>query len=131
MSNFNFSDFKIQVDESLLRHKSILDIVSKSAESNAKINRAIMKSVTSCGCIEINAKKQDIPNDITFADLSKYMDSHISGTLCNQCREKIEEELGTHLFYITAICNLLNIELEDVLKSESSKLKTLGIFRLL
>lgn len=131
MSNFNFSDFKVQVDESLLRHKSILDIVSKSAESNAKINRAIMKSVTSCGCIEIQAKRQDIPNDITFADLSKYMDSHINGSLCSQCREKIEEELGTHLFYITAICNLLGIELEDVLKKESSKLKTLGIFSLL
>ena len=54
-----------EVKHSLVRHKSILDIMTKLQEYNSRINRAIAKSVTSCGCIEMHAKKQEfeqLPN---------------------------------------------------------------------
>ena len=55
MKDIIFDNFQNSVNNSLLRHKSILDILSKYAESNARVNRAIAKSVTNCGCIKINA----------------------------------------------------------------------------
>lgn len=130
MSNFDFSNFKDTVDDVLIRHKSILDIITKLQETNSKINRAIIKSVTNCGCIQIEGKLQEAPEDITFDELSGYMSSHISGELCETCKEKIEQELGNHLFYITATCNLLDIKLENVLKKEHDKIKTLGKYSL-
>ncbi len=53
-------DFQNEVSKSLIRHKSILDIMTKLDEYNARINRAVAKSVTSCGCISIDAKKQNL-----------------------------------------------------------------------
>ncbi|MCT4508928.1 MAG: DUF1573 domain-containing protein [Tepidibacter sp.] len=131
MSEFNFDKFENSVSNSLIRHKSILDIITKLEESNSKTNRAIIKSVTNCGCIEISGKKQSPPKDIAFNELSNYMDNHIVGNLCDNCKEKIEEELGNHLFYIQSICNCLNVSLEDVFKKENNKLQTLGIYNLL
>ncbi|SHK21124.1 DUF1573 domain-containing protein [Tepidibacter formicigenes] len=131
MTDFNFADFKNEVNNALIRHKSILDIITKLEETNSKINRAIIKSVTSCGCIQIQGNKQETPENISFNELKEYMKSHINGDLCEICKEKIEEELGNHLFYITAACNLLDINIEYVLKKENNKLKTLGKYSLL
>ncbi|KXZ38944.1 MazG nucleotide pyrophosphohydrolase domain-containing protein [Alkalithermobacter thermoalcaliphilus JW-YL-7 = DSM 7308] len=128
--SFDISKFKSVVNESLIRHKSILDVLTKLQETNSRINRAVIKSVTSCGCIQIDCKKQDLPKDITFGELSEYMDSHIRGDLCDVCKEKIEQELGDHMFYITALCNLLNMDLEDILKDEYKKITTLGKYSL-
>lgn len=36
----------------LIRHKSILDATSKMQEYCARVNRAIAKAVTCCGCIK-------------------------------------------------------------------------------
>jgi hypothetical protein len=63
MKDIIFDDFQNAVNESLLRHKSILDILSKLNETEARINRAVTKSVTNCGCVEINASKQQLPED--------------------------------------------------------------------
>ena len=60
MKDIIFDDFQNSVDNSLLRHKSILDILSKYQDSQARTTRAICKAVTNCGCIEINAFKQSI-----------------------------------------------------------------------
>ena len=48
-----------QVEDVLIRHRSILDIITKLDEYTSRINRAVIKSVTYCGCIEIHATKQD------------------------------------------------------------------------
>ena len=52
-----------QVEKVLIRHKSILDITTKLNEYATRINRAVAKSVTSCGCIEIHATKQNYDKD--------------------------------------------------------------------
>ena len=40
----------------------------------------------------------------------------------------IEREIGNNLFYLTSLCNALNINLYDVLLKESDKMNTLGKF---
>ena len=57
--NLTYNDFQEQVDNVLIRHKSVIDILTKLNEYTARINRAVAKSVTTCGCIEIHATKQD------------------------------------------------------------------------
>jgi len=130
MKDVIFDDFQNIVSESLVRHKSIIDVLTKLQESEARLSRAIAKSVTTCGCLEINAKKQEIPDeipdDMTLENFHDYMNSHVTGKLCNNCREVLEKELGNNIFYIVSLCNTLNLNLYDVFLKEYNQLKMLG-----
>ncbi|MGI6143345.1 MAG: DUF1573 domain-containing protein [bacterium] len=123
-------EFQQRVDECLIRHRSILDVLAKLQEGPSRTNRAVTKAVTSCGCLQIKATKQNIPVEVPMEKLGQYVESHLEGKLCPDCRDIIESELGATLFYIAALCNLLDIDLYDVLVKEHKKLKTLGVFNL-
>jgi hypothetical protein len=122
--------FQAQVDEYLIRHRSVLDVMTKLQESTARINRAIAKAVTNCGCISVSATKQHFPADIGLSDIRQYVQTHVDGKLCERCAETVESEIGAELFYIAALCNLLELDLEAIRKKEHSRIKTLGIFNL-
>lgn len=129
MKDIIFDDFQNSVNDSLLRHRSILDIMSKYTESTARVNRAITKAVTNCGCIKINAEKQNLLNDnMSIDELNSCLQSHVSGELCDSCREIIEKEMGNNLFYLTSLCNALDVNLYDILINEYDKINTLGKF---
>lgn len=123
-------EFQDLVDDMLIQHQSILDILSKGQEASARVNRAVVKSVTSCGCISVIARKNVIPEDATLADLKHILSSHLQGNLCPACREIIAAELGKQLFYITALANTLGFSLEDILEREKANLTTLTIYNL-
>ena len=129
MNDLIFDDLQNCIDSSLIRHKSIIDVITKYSESTSKVNRAIAKAVTTCGCININAHKQDIYNTKELNSPTN-VDNHINGALCNDCREVIEKELGNNIFYLMALCNTLNINLYDVIIKEYNKVNTLGKFNL-
>ncbi|MCX0402306.1 DUF1573 domain-containing protein [Clostridium perfringens] len=130
MKDVIFDDFQNSVNNSLLRHKSILDILSKYQESQARASRAICKAVTNCGCIGICAKKQNMleDTDLSLEELNPRLSSHIKGDLCENCREVIEREIGNNLFYLTSLCNALDLNLFDILLKEYNKMDTLGKF---
>ncbi|SMB84495.1 hypothetical protein SAMN00017405_2348 [Desulfonispora thiosulfatigenes DSM 11270] len=121
-------DFQETVREYLIRHQSILDIISKSQETNAYISRALTKAITQCGCIELNSKKINLPESSTISDIKDAYNSQLKGNLCSTCSEIIEQELGKNLFYIVALCNALELDLEDILLKENKKVKALGRF---
>ena len=122
--------FQSTVKSLLIRHQSILDILSKGQESSARVNRAVVKSVTSCGCHAVNAHKKPVPPDASLADLKELLNSQLEGFICDNCRDIIEAELGKQLFYIAALSNALDISLTDVLYQEHKKLQTLTVFNL-
>lgn len=127
MKDLIFDEFQNAVDSCLLRHKSILDIMTKLQESHARVNRAVIKSVTSCGCLKVDAKKQCIHENIDNIDLDDINDSfdtHLSGKLCDNCREVIEREMGNNFFYMTSLCNTLDINLYDVFLKEYKRITT-------
>lgn len=128
MKDIIFDNFQDSVNQSLLRHRSILDIMTKYSESNSRVNRAIAKSVTSCGCIKIDASKQNISHDDSIDNLCNCLNTHLNGQLCDNCREVIEREMGNNLFYLTSLCNALDISLYDILLKENDKINTLGKF---
>lgn len=130
MKDLLYDHFQDSVGELLVRHKSILDVLTKFQESQSRVNRAVVKAVTTCGCIEINSKKQNYSEEISLQDLKNYMDTHLKGNLCPNCRDVIEKELGNNLFYVAALCNELDISMYDVLLKEYEKMQTLGIYNL-
>ncbi|MEA4826927.1 MAG: DUF1573 domain-containing protein, partial [Clostridium sp.] len=107
MKDVIFDDFQNAVDECLLRHRSLLDIMTKLQESEGRINRAIAKSVTNCGCIKIEATKQTLSKDdnIDIDSLRKHLNTHLEGHICGNCRDVLEREIGNNLFYLTSLCN--------------------------
>lgn len=130
MSNLHCQDFQQTVANFLLRHQSILDILSKSQEANARINRAVIKAVTSCGCIKVNADKKPLPPEACLNDLKSLLDSHLEGNICETCRDIIVDEIGRSLFYYTALCNTLEIDLQEVIEKENNKVSMLGKFNM-
>ena len=122
-------DFQSGISKVLVRHKSVLDIMTKMEEYNARINRAVVKAVTNCGCISIEAKKQEFTGE-SYKDLPETLDNHVRGELCEQCKEVLDLEMGNYLFYITALCDTLGLSLSDILENEYKRNKTLGLFNL-
>ncbi len=126
----NCKVFQEAVDAYLIRHRSILDVLSKFQESSARVNRAVAKAVTSCGCLEINACRQPATATMSITEFRQCVDSHLRGELCESCCEIIASEIGMSLFYQAALCNLLGLDLDELLAQEAQRLKTLGIFNL-
>ncbi|MCA0758379.1 DUF1573 domain-containing protein [Paenibacillus sp. N4] len=130
MSAPTLNQFQMQVSELLLRHRSLLDVMSKFGQSGASVNRAVTKAVTDCGCIELNARKQEYSDELNLEGAKETLQSHISGAVCEHCRDVLKSELGRNLFYMTALCNQLDIKLDDVIAEEYKKCSTLGLFNL-
>jgi hypothetical protein len=123
-------EFQQQVSELLLRHRSLLDVVTKYSQSNASVNRAVAKSVTECGCIQLNARNQGFSEQMEPDQARLQSKSHMNGQLCENCRDVIQSEMGKNLFYLSALSNLLDVNLEDVVAKEADKCSTLGFFNL-
>lgn len=130
ITDIQAEDFQCAVEETLLRNKSVLDILSKMQVAYARVNRAVAKAVTSCGCIRIDASKQRYEKDADLMEISELLDSHLRGKLCDNCRNIIEDELGGAIFYLTALCSSLDINLYDVMLKEKKSLKMLGRYSL-
>lgn len=126
MKDLITTDYQDCVDNILVRNKSILDILSKMNITQAKIERCISKSVTHCGCIEINAKKQSSSDSLE--DYQKNASFHIKNHLCDDCKNNLEKEMGNHLFYYAALCNALDMDMYDIILKEKQNLETLGKF---
>lgn len=69
--------------------------------------------------------------DASYSQLKKYMSNHVQGELCDICKEKVEHELASNFFYLTALCNVFNINIEDMLSNYNEQLKALGKYGLL
>ncbi|MBG9788472.1 DUF1573 domain-containing protein [Brevibacillus laterosporus] len=123
-------DFQEQVSNLLIRHRSVLDVMTKLQESSARTNRALTKAVTDCGCVEITALKQAFDPASTLHDNQPHLDTHFSGQLCEHCRDIVTAEIGKNLFYLAALCNVTDISLSKVLEVETDRLNTLGVFNL-
>ena len=131
MKDLICDEFQNVVGDLLIRHSSILDILSKLAESSSRVNRAVVKSITDCGCLSIQAQKVQFPENVeSFDELRQFLDSHLRGEICPNCEEVVFSELGKMLFYSAALCNTLNISLYDVFIKEYKEALTLGIFNM-
>jgi len=123
-------EFQSKVTDLLLRHRSLIDVMTKFGQSSASVNRSVSKAITDCGCIELNARKQQYSDELNLEDAKTTLQSHLSGQMCEHCRDAIQNELGRNLFYMTALCNLMDIELDEVISKEYDKCSTLGLFNL-
>jgi phosphoribosyl-ATP pyrophosphohydrolase len=120
--------FQETVKETLIRHRSVLDVMAKLQETTARVNRAVTKSVTTCGCVKIVAEKQVFPADASLEEAREMLTHHVQGKLCEQCQEMVEQEIGHSLFYLAALCNIFDVSLYDILLKEQKRISTLGVF---
>ncbi len=130
MKDLIYDEFQNAVQDITIRHSTLLDIITKLNQGASDTNRAVVKSITNCGCISLNTKKTDMPENITLDEMKNYKHDHIDGQLCKDCRDAIEEELGNTFFYIAALCNKLDLNIYDILLKEYSTITTLGKFNL-
>jgi len=130
MGNLDLDKFQNVVAEYLVRHKSILDVLSKNQEVASRVQRSVVKAVTNCGCVRIEASKQVYPDSVEFSELKDYLSTHLHGTLCKECRDAIENDIGRSVFYLAALCNLLGLDMKDIVGHEYSRVTALGMFNL-
>ena len=131
MKDLICDEFQNTVANLLIRHHSVLDVVSKLSEATCRVNRSVVKSVTDCGCVSIQAQKIQLPDNIeSINELKSYLDNHLRGQLCPQCEDVITSELGKLLFYTAALCNTVNINLYDVFIKEHKEAEALGVYNM-
>jgi hypothetical protein len=130
MAELSEGTFQRTVSEYLIRHRSILDVESKLSEAVARVNRAVAKAVTTCGCISIHASRQRFPAELSLTEVRDLMQSHLQGSLCDRCREALETEMGMTLFYLAAACSLFGLDLDSIMRKEHNRVATLGVFHL-
>ncbi|RJQ12038.1 MAG: DUF1573 domain-containing protein [Bacillota bacterium] len=126
MADLRCRDFQETVGRYLARHKSVLDLMSKLQEASARTNRAVAKAVTSCGCVQVVAAKQQVPDDASYSDIARHMQTHLEGDLCENCREALEGEVGRQLLYLAGLCEVAGLCLATVLEKEHDRLSALG-----
>ena len=112
-------DFQIVVEEYVERNKNLLDTMSKYQTASSRLNRAVTKAATQCGCISLTGRKR-----------SGQVKTGVEGKLCKNCREAIEKEMGDVLFYHAAMCNALGLSIYDVMLKEKQTLFALGEYSL-
>ncbi|MBQ8541528.1 MAG: DUF1573 domain-containing protein [Clostridia bacterium] len=118
-------DFQDTVSKFHIWNKSILDIMSKLQSASSKINRAAVKSVTGCGCVEIDGRKSTV-------SFEKQENScQMRGDLCDECRANMEREIGEGFYYMVCMCNALNLNLDKIIQKETDRVKTLGKYNLM
>ena len=130
LKDIMLDEFQYTVMELLVRNKSIIDSITKFQDSNARVNRSIVKAVTHCGCIKINAKKQAFHESEEFEEVQNAMETHLEGKLCDNCKDIIEKEIGRNLFYLASICNTLDLNIYDILLKELERVRLLGKYSL-
>jgi hypothetical protein len=123
-------EFQASVSSHLIQNKSILDAITKLNESSLRVQRAVTRAVTQCGCIRIDASRQRIPEVASLEQLGKLLDSHVRGELCNDCRDNVETEVGNALCYIAAVCELVGVSMYDCLIGVDKRIRALGMFHL-
>ena len=121
-------EFQKKTENLVVRNANILDIITKCQGSCDKICRSTVKSATGCGCIEISAEKE-IPA-LTRPLLSPRQRSGIDGTLCPECKSRVENEIGETLFYIASLCNALELSLSEIMQQEIKRVEILGRYSL-
>jgi len=130
LADLSCDDFQDSVCEYLIRHRSVLDVMSKFQEASARVNRAMAKAVPTCGCLEVQAHRQKFPEDVSLQDLRRLVCSHLSGELCPECREALETELGQTVFYVAALCAITGLDMSEIMAKEYDRLRMLGLFNL-
>ena len=123
MADLKSEDFQKKVSHLIIRNQNVLDILTKCQGACGKICRSSIKTATGCGCLKINAEKKlpQIPSEEMTG---------ISGTLCTECKEIIENEIGEMLFYIAGLCNALGLSMRDIMKKEIKNIEVLGKYSL-
>lgn len=130
MGTVKLDEFQDLVSQLLIRHRSVLDVLSKTQETTARVNRSITKAITECGCVEVIAKKQHYDSNKSLQENKHQLETHFSGPLCEHCKEVVTAEIGKNLFYLTALCNIAEIKMSDVITTEADRLNTLGVFNM-
>ena len=130
MKEADCTEFQKTVSEYLVQNRSILDVMTKLQDAATRVNRALAKTVTTCGCLRVEASKQELPEDVTFSHVADYVKTHLQGKMCPNCADVIETELGNAMFYLAATCCLLELDLKNVLERENDRINTLGVYSL-
>jgi len=131
-NNTELENFQTFITDILIRNKSILDQTTKLQDACTHLCRTISKAATSCGCITIDANKQQYTffEDTSLEEIKNLMHTHVNGELCENCQELLEKELGRTLFYLGAIANTFDISLSAVLEKEKRRTEMLGKYSL-
>ena len=129
MSTSKPEDFQQKVATLIVRNQNVLDILTKCQGAWGKICRSTVKTATGCGCLKITAQK----TLASFGDDEEFSPEEVSGvcgSLCSECRSRIENEIGEVLFYIAGLCNALGLSMGDIMKKEIKNVEVLGKYSL-
>ncbi len=106
--------FQTYVDEKVTNNQKISEILKEFNENSYNLYKVITQCEIQCGCIQPRDNLEYELNNINYDQLLKlYINS-----ACDECREKIESQIGKCLLSLTSVCSLCGINIADVFIKE-------------
>jgi len=92
MKDLLFDEFQTTVDDALIRNSSLLDILSRLDEFSARTHRATIKSITQCGCIQVNSTTVNLNDEKTLAELKEKGEKILVGSYALVVAKKLRKK---------------------------------------
>lgn len=111
--------FQAYVDEKVTDKQRMSDILKEFNDNSYDLFKVIVQCEIQCGCIKSAESIEYEQNNINYEQLLRlYINS-----ACNECREKIETQIGKCVLSLTSVCSLCGINIADVFIKENRNIQ--------
>ena len=120
-----------KADEYLIINPAALQILMQISHSGLQLQQAVIRASNNCGCVKLSTKKTLLPKEASWQDLKNQPTGDELQGLCPECRSLIKDKMGSMLFYIAALANAFDIDMDEIIQKEINQLDILGYFMLM
>ncbi|NMC56310.1 MAG: hypothetical protein GYA50_03705 [Eubacteriaceae bacterium] len=106
--------FQAYVDDKVTNKQNMSEILKELNENSYNLFNVITQCEIQCGCIKSYDTLEYELKNINYDQLMKlYINS-----ACDECREKIEAQIGKCILSLTSVCSLCGINIADIFIKE-------------
>lgn len=106
--------FQTYVDDKISGKQNINQAMKEYNDNSFTLIKLITECSAQCGCINSKNYIELDLNNIRY----DYLLNLCLNTACDECREKIEHQIGKCILSITSICSLCGVNIADIFIKE-------------
>lgn len=106
--------FQAYVDDKVTNKQKMSEILKELNENSYDLFKVITQCEIQCGCIKPGESIEFEHRNINYDQLLKLY----TNSACDECREKIEAQIGKCILSLTSVCSLCGINIADIFIKE-------------
>jgi len=106
--------FQAYVDDKVTNKQNLNEILKEHNDNSYDLIKVVTQCAYECGCIN---SQNNLEYELKSIDFDRLLNLYIN-TACDDCRAKIEHEIGKCLLSLTSICSICGINIADIFIKE-------------